>query len=406
MSWLNLQVNAPLALWAALSLLVPLIIHLISRSDLRRQLFAFTRLLPTRTIPIEHKLKLTERLLLLIRMLLLLALTLLLANVACSDQNAKPKTINIITPGWFDSVTQSEKKQVLSDFAQLQDASYWFLTPTPQAISLEQLNAESFESSGSDNNLALVINTWARLAALLAQLEQERQITADTKIAVYASNAADQFRGHKIASPQPIEWHIVDALGVASSSNLTFPSVTKRIAVVGDNPFIDTKLKTALRAIQDVLASELVITYLTDFDVRNLSEDVETVFLLSSDPLPLEIQNAFHQWSLGALERTVVKAEELAWQHRNFALQLAQRLFAQEIDQELWHRVTLTKQQIQHHGIASNHALPSIASSTAKPPYLVPVWLAFGIVFLLLAERVVSEYQAHRQPFVEGHRAE
>lgn len=370
LSWLNTYFVAPIALLGLLSVCIPIIIHLISKSKVRPVLFGHLDLIPSGQQKPVTQIHLTQWLLLLLRILMLVLLTLMLSKPLFPDSTSTTpgNTRLLVTPAWLEAASQSQRSELL-DRVNAGDRA-WLAGYPATLLSAEQI--QNWRGKGEEQSL---INLWATL--------QDTLRSTSGPVVVYHTGKIEEFNGPRVllTSLERVEWHQIDALpdGAAAKS-------IEKIAigvVESADPTSNLRWQTALSIIQQ-------------YGIESLTWQI----------LPPEQQIDFTRYALwiDISKRSLISQTNtvlLPEKHLNtpdFPLRLADQLLTITQQQQQRLSPVLSAQQIQYQseltkGVAITTAIPDhqVSTESDSSPSGLP-WLACVLLLLFCTERLVSEY--------------
>lgn len=399
--WLGFAQN-PWMLIAASAVLIPLIIHLISKSQGRQVLFPHLALIQHIKQQPSSRIHLVERLLLFLRMLILLIASLLLAGITWSPQGNSVQKHVLVTTEWLNHSSQQDKVKLAESL--VVDAS------NNVAIMLDQSNRELdgaaiLDWQFSDPKIKQPV-IWQRLN-MAAQ-----SFSPDSILHVYTSNRLAEFYGSKTAINYPIEWHIlplaVDEMDKQPvAANRVNALLLYSVDFVSDMEYV----KAALLSLDAESAIDIgVETQQLRMDY-NLQRDPTLIFYLAAQPMPdwLKSYAELGGWVFNSME--IQDSPDLMWRQESlgqgtitslagryhpienqqvaspaFPLKLAHIIFAKHGDN--WHRLQ---------GRLSESQITQLPGTNVEVNKLKPVnpilksWLMILLVILFCAERLVSE---------------
>ena len=370
LSWLNTYFVAPIALLGLLSVCIPIIIHLISKSKVRPVLFGHLDLIPSGQQKPVTQIHLTQWLLLLLRILMLVLLTLMLSKPLFPDSTSTTpgNTRLLVTPAWLEAASQSQRSELL-DRVNAGDRA-WLAGYPATLLSAEQI--QNWRGKGEEQSL---INLWATL--------QDTLRSTSGPVVVYHTGKIEEFNGPRVllTSLERVEWHQIDALPDGAAAN----SIEKiAIGVVESaDPTSNLRWQTALSIIQQ-------------YGIESLTWQI----------LPPEQQIDFTRYALwiDISKRSLISQTNtvlLPEKHLNtpdFPLRLADQLLTITHQQQQRLSPVLSAQQIQYQseltkGVAITTAIPDhqVSTESDSSPSGLP-WLACVLLLLFCTERLVSEY--------------
>ena len=371
-SWM---VQSPLALWGLLALLIPVAIHLLSKSRAQLVPFAHLALIVVKNSPRLREIRLTQWLLLFLRVLLLLIATLIVAELywqTSIDTNTKHI---LVTEDWLNHANDSEKNQLIQQNA----GAKLTLIGRPNRL-LSQQQITQWQKSTPE---AKALNLWEKVADYRAELPSQSQVL------VYSTNRLSQFLGSKQVMSKNVNWQIKSLTATDTTS-----SMQATVLVLFDESSTQTLayLKAAFDALNTNKQIVLTVQYadlagLTNSQAADLSAD--KIIHLSLADLPDGI--ASKQAHLFTL------AQRGAIQQPEFPLVLFDLLFAQQQGNWRFQNTRLSEQQITSSS-ANNHAELKIVKPSKPSGHTLPPWLILLLVSVFAAERLLSEWHFPRKP--------
>ena len=195
----GLSVVSPAAWWALLTLGIPLLIHLFSRSRGRLVRIGHIDLIRKARKLQVTELKLTQWLLLLLRLGIFALATLILAGLATAGLNSSDAPTIYLTPSWLNTADSQDINTVLSAAGQTPGSRIFLLQPGFLPVDLNRLK------TSENRALADVGESGATWSLLAERLSLEHH---DSKVTVYATDHMLQFGSHKPALPRDVDWRI------------------------------------------------------------------------------------------------------------------------------------------------------------------------------------------------------
>ena len=195
----GLSVLTPAAWWALLTLAIPLLIHLFSRSRGRLVRIGHIDLIRKARQMQVTELNLTQWLLLLMRLAVFALASLILVGLATKGLDSSDTPTIYVTPGWLHSSNREGIDSLLSDADLESGGRMTLLQPRFPAVDREQL------ISGRQQSLtgaADFTNVWALLSERLS-LENHRG-----PVIVYATDYMLQYGNRRPALPRDVEWRV------------------------------------------------------------------------------------------------------------------------------------------------------------------------------------------------------
>lgn len=199
-------VQSPWMLLALLSLLVPLIIHLFSKSKGKLVPFGNIRLIQLSKPVKMNEIRLVERLLLCCRLLMLLFSVLLLAQLYYDDRSNTDGATEgniLITNDWLNNATEAELK-ILA--LKAENVPTYLLSAGVERLIGDEIVTWKNRVTNTNKNTRLKEskqqNTW------LLVNNYAKTLPNNINIKVYTTNRLSQFIGGKVNLPDNITWDI------------------------------------------------------------------------------------------------------------------------------------------------------------------------------------------------------
>ena len=195
----GLSVVTPAAWWALLTLAIPVLIHLFSRSRGRLVRIGHIDLVRQARKLRVTEIKLTQWLLLLLRLGIFGIAAMILVGLATTGINSSKAPTIYVTPAWLQTSSEEDIDTLLGDAEQTPGSRVYLLQPGFPQADQERL------STGRQQNLAGAgefADVWALLSERLS-LEQHRGT-----VVVYATDYMLQFGTRKPDLPHDVEWRV------------------------------------------------------------------------------------------------------------------------------------------------------------------------------------------------------
>lgn len=302
----------PTYLWGLLSLLVPLVIHLLNKGDAKTIKVGSVRYLVAQETKQTRQLKLNELLLLFLRMLMLLLLVFAMAQPVLQSKKTKVPLIYIIEPsllnnGQMDAVLRDAqevpKRLFLKNFPLLDRYNLPMETPKYWQLAQELQHVESD---------SIVVFSTARITDIQGMrraipknvrwMLMDEATTVDSLVGASAvkdgailhtvkSDANYTDIQHEFISKEAITYSSEDSISVAQNGvNRNIPlrlQDTLRIGLTYDAEFLKDKelLTAAFKAVADYTQSHLELKEITDAETFN-ERDVDLSVWLKKSPPP------------------------------------------------------------------------------------------------------------------------
>lgn len=371
---LSFLAQFPLALWGLLALLIPLAIHLLSKSRAQIVPFAHLALITVKTSPRLRQLRITQWLLLFLRALMLLIATLIMAELYWHAPKEANTPHILLTEDWLNHASDSDKSQILQ---QSHMANFTLVGKPNRSLTTQQIDQWPSPNSKS-NAVAKALNLWEKVAEYSSGLDPQ------TSVIVYSTNRLSQFLGHKQALTDQIQWQIKP---VASKD--TSAAIKAKVWVLFDDLSVQTLpyLKAAFDALNTSTQIDLSIQY-SDMSKREENQSAE----LTADV----VINLSHEDVLDGItlqQEHLFTLEQLsAIQDPEFPLLLFEQLFAKEQHDWQFQNAQLSEQQITVPRPSENqlNKTSTLATPHAQPFHL---WLILLLVFVFAADRLLSEWR-------------
>lgn len=365
----------PLALLSLLAIAIPIVIHLLSKSEGKLIKFGHVALItPVKQDPIAQ-IQLQQRRLLLLRVLIILCLALLLSQLYGSpkffDSN-RNTSVALVSEAWLNSATEQQKKDLSSA---LNGQQALLLNSNTTYLSADDIQRwPSTPYSGPELNL------WAVIA------DKSPLFSAGTAFDIYSTDSLSQFVGGKIRISNSLKWQLLDSTENKSTSEITNLSV-----VVVSDESSTTMLpywQNALRLVQENLVPGLKITYLNKSQYAQYQIQNDT---FADWTLNLTTTDLDHQPNdIGYLRSYLFQAE--------FPLILGEALMSHQAYDHDLHQHRVTVEQLQKPGlqtrIETETKLPVAQRSEAALTSLWSTLFAALLVVLFCVERIFSEKNA------------
>jgi len=202
---MGFTVLAPLGLLALGAILIPLAIHLFSRSRGQQVAVGWIELYRATERTFVSELRIQQRLLLMIRMLLLIAAALLVAELARSQREALEGATAYVTPAWLEQHDVSDSR--LDVYRQI----YVVQADFP-------LIADYLERQAKDD--ARKVSSFSLLAERFSRFEHRDEV------AVYALATAGEF-SHRVPSlGEGVTWHLDTSTSALSTPAHSTPALS------------------------------------------------------------------------------------------------------------------------------------------------------------------------------------
>ena len=195
----GLSVTTPAAWWALLTLGIPLLIHLFSRSRGRLVRIGHIDLVKKARKLQVTKIKLTQWLLLLLRLAIFTLAALILAGLSTAGLNSSGAATSYLTPGWIKTSSQQEFNALVNATEQDTESRFFLLKPGFPSVDREQLETVRKQASTDPEYSE---PSWSLLSERLSLEHHVSDVT------VYTTDYALQFGSHRPALPREVNWRI------------------------------------------------------------------------------------------------------------------------------------------------------------------------------------------------------
>lgn len=421
MTWLSTApwfVQSPWLLFALLSMIVPLAIHLFSQSKGKLIPFGNIKLIQLSKPVKMNEIRLVERLLLLCRLLVLFFSVLILAQLYYDDRGDSKTNHEghiLVTKDWLSNANESELNQL--SLKAKTDAVY-LLSKQNERLASEIILAWQNNQNQSLINQKLIRkhlvkqeqNTW------LLVNNYSKTLPDNAKIIVYSTNRLSQFIGDKAPLPNNITWQIkkLSANKITASIN-ELRNKTLSVLVISDD---DSKeelgyLNAALSIIKETKLKNLTYKFQTDnFPKNNASlghesndykiyDDFDWILYLSSAAVPTSVLEEMKKGTkliANAKHSDVKNATSLVqWHEQATQLQFPQMLLSILLDESIANhqmQQQLTNKQIESQPDSNTkvRSEPLLLAEPFKNPFIDKL-LIFLLILFWSIERMLSEFK-------------
>lgn len=292
-------VQAPWMLLALFSLLVPLIIHLLSKSKGKLVPFGNIKLIQLSKPVKMNEIRLVERLLLLCRLLMLLFSVLLLAQLYYDDSSNADGTIEgkiLITNDWLNNATEAELKTLAF---KAETVPTYLLSAEFERLTGDEI--ATWKNTVTNTNKSYHLKKTKQQNTWLLANNYAKTLPNNVNIKVYTTNRLSQFIGDKVYLSDNISWDIKrlseDEITESIDSVI---NKTLSIVVISDksnNEYLPA-LRAALSIIQATKLEQLTFSFQLSEQLQdgpfynNSSEKYDSILYLSSAPIPTVINQA------------------------------------------------------------------------------------------------------------------
>ena len=254
MQWSFLTVSNPVAMWGLLAVIIPIVIHLLSKNKGKVIVFAAMQFITKTDAVTLNQIKLQEWLLLLIRVLLVICSVMVLAKVFFdADKAFTPAKKHVyLSPLWLKHSAVADKQNMLKGEG---DSQFYLLNKKGSALSAEQILAWSATEG------LMADNAWLSARRLLSQhtrdITQWQQSNPQQRISVYSTNIVAEFSGDKVSLPFNVQWHVLDAAQQSENSFGDQRLLSPQLLLLNQN---EPKLITSFTAVAGLLQEHTPLT--------------------------------------------------------------------------------------------------------------------------------------------------
>ena len=283
----SFMVQNPWAFWALLALLVPLILHLLSKRRAKLIKFANVALITMPELKNSQQIRLNQFWLLLLRMLLLIVSILLLAKVSLNEALISHEEVYLLSADWLNHSDKNERQQLIVNSS---NKPIYLLGQHTALINADEIltwQAPLTQPQAQNNLLALKVFT-----ALF---------TPETKLKLFVTDRANQYRVNdkntRLVLANTIDWQV----------KRTFPEHQKHynnvmnvVIIYDQDRFADLKyFQQALNLIKQHIAPKLSLSSFLNVELENSVSYQQTMlinphwlFYLSSKAIDNTVSNA------------------------------------------------------------------------------------------------------------------
>lgn len=273
-------VQTPWAFVALLALIVPLVLHLISKSQPVKIKFSNIALIDVKQPKSMRQVRLTEFWLLLLRLLLLLFSVLLLADVFLTKPLIKNEEINIVTLDWLHHSNTRQRQQLIEQA--LNKPIYLLANNTELMTEDELLQWPQQLGITQDQNILLHLAYFSQLLA------------PETGIQLFVTDRAAQYQLNETAGNislnNAINWHI---LALPYKDEQQYPDPMNVVLVYDQSRLDEVKyFEKAFALIKEKIAPKLTFSSFTDQVLESsehyqqvLNNKADWLFYLTTKPL-------------------------------------------------------------------------------------------------------------------------
>lgn len=361
---MNFGVFQPNMAWTLLVIIIPIIIHLLSRSKGKILKVAYTHLISSPKQKPVADIRLERPWLLLLRLLMLILLSLLLMQSWFEDTKTpiNDQPVIVVSPNWLN-VADAEQREALAQAVQESPTSSFLISVPTSRISAQQVRQWQTSSTITVNNV------WAQIASV------SNNFATRQPLSIYAIGSEADFWGTKSQLRQDINWHLL--------KTPTTLDAKKPIKIVlsadTDTPYL-VNWQQALFALKQGPLPELEIETVASNVVLNETQGVDWLVHLSAN----SARNDHDIEQIAALNKAAKQV--------NFPFLLGQAIIEKR-RHVISHYAELTEEQISEKG-GLIEIIDDSVSMQKQPPKNNANTLKILVILLIIAfcaERIVSE---------------
>jgi len=280
-------VQNPWAFWALLALLVPLILHLLSKRRAKLIKFANVALITMLALKNSQQIRLNQFWLLLLRMLLLIVSILLLAKVSVNEALISEEEIYLVSPDWLNHSDKNERQQVIVNSS---NKPIYLLGQRTALISADEILAWQAPLIQSQaQNMLLAIKAFTAL------------LTPETKLKLFVTNRASQYRVNekktRLVLANTIDWQVKH---IVLEQQKHYNRVMNVVIIYDQDRFADLKyFQQALNLIKQQVAPKLSLSAFLNVELEDsvsyqqaMLSNPDWLFYFSSKAIDNTVSNA------------------------------------------------------------------------------------------------------------------
>ena len=267
-------VQNPWGFIALLGLDVPIVLHLISKSQPIQIKFSNIALIDAQQPKSMRKVRLTEFWLFLLRLLLLLFSILLLAQLFLTKPLIKNKEIYLVSADWLNQSSTTQRQQLIE---QALKQPIYLLNRKTKLITDDEILQWQPKPNVQTQNILQTENILQNLVSF------SELLTPETHIDLFVTDRASQYKlsgqGLKYKIKNIIEWHIINTIYQADTQYADEMNV---VLIYDQDRFEAVKyFEKAFALIKQETAAKLSFTY---FDRNSLDTSVPYQQALNNEP--------------------------------------------------------------------------------------------------------------------------
>ncbi len=362
---MNFGIFEPNMAWSLLALIIPVVIHLLSRSKGKIVKVAYTHLIASPKQKTVADIRLEQPWLLLLRLLVLILLSLLLVQLWFNDSPTRvaDQSIIAVSPNWLDKA-ESEQRETLAQTIQASpNLSYLLSAP------ISKLTAQQIRQWQPRMAPLAVNNVWTQAASVSNKLPNA------SSLYIYALGSAADFWGSKVSLVQKIDWHLLEA---PTDFNTQEP-INVVLLANQNTPYL-AHWQQALLALKQGPLPGLEIDTLADNAVIDNPQEIDWL-------IPLSASSANEKPDIEQISTLNRAVEQI-----NFPLLLGEAIVKKR-QPVLSHFAALTAEQVSYNGDMTQTHNNAASLATPDPTDPNNMMLVLGILLILTfcTERLISE---------------
>tara|TARA_B110000438_G_scaffold287583_1_gene320059 strand:- start:631 stop:2172 length:1542 start_codon:yes stop_codon:yes gene_type:complete len=265
----DVMIQNPLAFIALLALIVPLVLHLISKSQPKQVKFANIALIDSLQPKSMRQIRLTEAWLLLLRLLLLICSVLLLADLFLTKALIKNDEVHVVTADWLNQSNDTQRQQLIDN--SLNQPIYLLAGNTELITDKEVVEWQQQLNVIQHQNTLKNLTSFSQLLA------------AETRIKLFVTDRAAQYKLNDI-KPQitianSVDWQIQN---LASNRDEQYPHAMNVVIIYDEDRYGDLKyFQQAFALIKQQVAPALK---LSSFDQKTFKNTEHYQQILRTPP--------------------------------------------------------------------------------------------------------------------------
>ena len=288
----SLIVQNPWGFIALLGLVVPIVLHLLSKSQPQQIKFSNIALIDAQQPKSMRQLRLTEFWLLLLRLLLLLFSILLLAQLFLIKPLIKNESIYLVSADWLNQSSSIQRQQLIE---QALKQPFYLLNRNTKLITDDEILQWPPKPNVQTQNILQTENILKNLITF------SELLTPETDIKFFVTDRAAQYKlsqqGHLYNINNTLEWHI---LNTSYQADAQYVDAMNVVLIYDQDRFEDVKyFQKAFALIKQETATQLSVSYFSHNSLEKsepyqqaMNNKPNWLFYLSSQKLNHKIMQA------------------------------------------------------------------------------------------------------------------